>query len=323
METDSPEAGQVGPVNVEAGFGPLPAGGELVGRRLQAIEGERHQEHRVLEPDAVLVLVGEEVAEHRPAGGLVGVHSDEAGEGGAGGDAVLGEHALDLPVGRPVALVLDLLPHRQLARAVGGDGEGLEGGQVDRIGAVGVEQLGRGVAEAEALLDDALGDAEAGCDVGDGGAGERERAEGLHLVGRVHCDLEHVLGERELGVAHAVLDDAAGHGEVGSDAALPGEVVQRCEPAGAGDDGEVLAAVLAGTDGAGHEVLEQAVGGDGCLELGEGGLAGLGPADVGGRALQPVERDRSDDGVVHETVSGNAWMGEDRTRSASTGPRPN
>ena len=187
------------------------------------------------------------------------------------------------------------------------------------------------MAEAQALLDDALGDAETCGDVGDGGAGERQGAEGLDLVCGVHCDVEHVLRKRDLAVGNAVLDDAAGHGEVGGDAALAGEVVERREPAGAGDDGEALArslprtrsGVLAGTDGAGHEVLEQAVGGNGRLELGEGGLAGLGPADVGRRALQPIEGDGSDDGVVHETVSRDAWMGEDRTRSASTGPRRN
>ena len=300
--THAPEAGEVGPLDVETGLGPLPAGRELVRRDLEPVHGELHQQRRVLQPDAVLVLVGEEVAEHGTACRLVGVHADVAGERGAGGDAVIGEHALDLPAGGPVALVLDLLPHRHLARGVGGDGEGLEGLEVDGVLPVGVQQLRRGVAEAEALLDDALGDAEAGGDVGDGGAGERERAEGLDLVGRVHGDPDRVLGERELGVAHAVLDDAAGHREVGSDGALAGEVVQRGEPAGAGDDGEVFAVVLTGTDGAGHEVLEQAVGGDGCLELGECGLAGLGPADVGGRALQPVERDGSDDGFGHRLL---------------------
>ncbi len=46
------------------------------------------------------------------------------------------------------------------------------------------------MAEAEALLDDVLGNAETGGDVGNGGAGERERAEGLHLVGRMHCGLD-------------------------------------------------------------------------------------------------------------------------------------
>ena len=316
--THAPEAGEVGPLDVEAGLGPLPAGRELVRRHLEPVHGELHQQRRVLQPDAVLVLVGEEVAENGTAGGLVSVDADVAGERGTGGNAVIGQHALDLPAGGPVALVLDLLPHGHLARGVGGHGEGFQGLQVDGVLAVGVEQLGRGVAEAKALLDDALGDAEAGGDVGDGGAGERERAEGLDLVGRVHGDPDRVLGERELGVAHAVLDDAAGHREVGSDGALAGEVVERGEAAGAGDDGEVFAVVLAGTDGAGHEVLKQAVGGDGCLELGECGLAGLGPADVGGRTLQPVERDGSDDGFGHRLLR--RWAA--RGRHVDGGGRP-
>ena len=197
------------------------------------------------------------------------------------------------------ALVAHLLPHRHLTRLVCGHGEGVEGLDVDRIGAVGVEDLGGGVAEAQALLDDALGDAEAGGNVGDGGTFTGQRAEGLNLVGGVHGHADHVLRERELAVGGAVDDDSAGDGMVGFEHALAGEVAERVEPAAAGDDGVVLAAVLAGSDGACHEVLEQPVGGDGGFELGEGGLAGLGPADVGGRALQPVERDGSDDGIVH------------------------
>ena len=182
--THAPETGEIGPLDVEAGLGPLPSRRELVRRHLEPVHGELHQQRRVLQPDAVVVLVGEEVAENGTACRLVGLHPDVAGERGAGRDAVLGEHALDLPAGGPVALVLDLLPHGHLARGVGGDGEGLEGFQVDRVFPVGVEQLGRGVAEAQALLDGALGDAEAGGDVGDGRSGERQRAEGFDLVRR-------------------------------------------------------------------------------------------------------------------------------------------
>ena len=154
------------------------------------------------------------------------------------------------------ALVAHLLPHRHLTRLVCGHGEGLEGIEVDRIGAVGVEDLGRGVAEAQALLDDALGDAEAGGNVGDGGTVTGQRAEGLNLVGGVHGHADHVLRERELAVGGAVDDDSAGDGMVGFEHALAGEVAERVEPAGAGDVGVVLAAVLAGPDGACHEVLE-------------------------------------------------------------------
>ena len=304
----TPEAGEVGPAHLDACLGPLPAGRELVRRRLEPVHSELVEEVRVLEPDAPLVLVGEEVAVHDTAGRLIGVHAHEEGDRGGGGDAVLGEHALDLPAARPVALVAHLLPHRHLTRPVCGDGEGLEGLEVDLAGAIGVEDLGRGVAEAETLLDGPLGNPEAGGDVGDGGAVIGERAEGLHLVGRMHCHAHHVLREGELAVRRTVVDDPAGDGMVGGQHAIAGEGVEGGEPAGAGDDGVVLASLLAGSDGACHEVLEQPVGGDGGLELGEGGLAGLGPADVGGRALQPVERNGSDDGIVH-VVLRKAWMG--------------
>ena len=148
-----------------------------------------------------------------------------------------------------------------------------------------------------------------------------ERAEGLDLVGGMHRHAHHVLGQRQLAVDGAVADDPAGDGMVDGEHAVLGEVVERGEPAGAGDDGVVLAAVLAGSDGACHEVLKQPVGGDGGLEFGEGGLAGLGPADVGGRALQPVERDGSDDGVVHVALR-KAWMGRRPEPSTASGLTP-
>ena len=179
------------------------------------------------------------------------------------------------------------------------DGEGLEGVEVDLVGTVGVEEFGRGVAEAQALLDGTLRHPEAGGDAGDGGAVIGQRPEGLHLVGRVHGDADHVLGEGEFAVGRAVADDAAGHGEVVGKNALAGEVDECGQPPAAGDDGVAFAAVRIGVACADHQVLEQPVRGDGSLELGEGGLAGHGLADVGGRELQPVERDGSDDGIGH------------------------
>ena len=142
------EAGEVRPVHLDARLGPLPAGRELVRRGLQPVRGELAQKVGILEPDAPLVLVGEEVAVDRTAGRLVGIDADEGGDGRCGRDPVLGEHALHLPAGRSVALVLDLLPDGNLARLVDGDGERLQGLEVDLAGAVGVEDLGRGVAEA-------------------------------------------------------------------------------------------------------------------------------------------------------------------------------
>ena len=320
--THAPETGEVGPLDVEPCVGPLPAGRELVRRDLEAVEGELHQQRRVLQPDAVFVLVGEEVSQDGTAGRLVGVQADVAGERGAGGDAVIGEHALDLPAGGPVALVLDLLPHRHLACGVGGHGEGLQGLEIDRVLPVGVQQLGRGVTEAQPLLDDALRDTEAGGDVGDGGAGQRQGAEGLDLVRRVHGDADHVLGQRDLAVGGAIGDDAAGDGMVGLDGTILRELVEGGEAPGAGDDGEALAEVVGGSDVACHEVLQQAMGGDGGLELGEGGLARLGPADVGGRGLEAVEGDGSDDGFGHRLLRrwaafGRHVVGDGRPRAAA------
>ena len=315
------EAGEVRPAHLDACLGPLPVARELVRRGLEPVRGELAKKIGVLEPDAPFVLVGEEVAVDDAAGPLVGFDADEGGDRRRGGHPVLGEHAFDLPGGGSVALLADPFPDRELARAVDGDGEGLQRLKVDGALAVGVEDLRRGVAKAQALLDGALRHAETGGDIGDGGAGIGERAEGLHLVGRVHRHAHHVLGEGELAVDRAVADDPAGDGMVGLENAVPGEVVEGGEAAGAGDDGVVLAAVLAGSDGACHEVLEQPVGGDRGLELGESGLAGLGPADVGGRALQAVERDGSDDGIVHGVLR-NAWIGRRPDPSTATGLTP-
>ena len=72
-----------------------------------------------------------------------------------------GRVVMGVPGRRAVGLAGDLLPDRHLALAVGRDGEGLQHFEVDLVGAVGVQQLRRRVAEAEALLDDALGGPEA------------------------------------------------------------------------------------------------------------------------------------------------------------------
>ena len=92
-----------------------------------------------------------------------------------------------------LAMPGDLLPDRHLALTVGGDCEGLQHLEVDLVGAVGIEQLGRGIAEAEALFDEALREAEARRDGGDGEAGIGQRRERHHLVGRVHGDADDIL----------------------------------------------------------------------------------------------------------------------------------
>ena len=183
LGTDPPVVRGGVPVDVRHRLGPLPSGGELVGGRLEPLHGELDEQRRVLKPDAVLVLVGEEVAQHRAARGLVGVDADEARHRRAGRHPLLGEHALHLPSGRAVALARHALPNRALAVVIGGDRERLQRFEVDVVRAVGVQYLGRGVAEPEPLLDQALGDAEARGDGGDGDAGPGELAERDHLVG--------------------------------------------------------------------------------------------------------------------------------------------
>ena len=84
-----------------------------------------------LQPDPVLVLVGEEVAQHRAFRGLVIGDADEARHGRAGRNPLLGQHTLHLPGRGPVALPHDLLPHGALAVVVGGDRERLQRLQVD------------------------------------------------------------------------------------------------------------------------------------------------------------------------------------------------
>ena len=282
LGVDAAVTGGRAPVDVRHGLGPLPAGRELVGGRRQLRDGKLVQERRVLQPDAVLVLVGEEVAQHRAARGLVGVDADIARHCRAGRHPLLGEHALHLPGGGTVALGRDLLPDRPLAVVVGGDRECLERLEVDVLGAVGVQQLGRRVAEPEPLLDDALADAETRGDGGDGDACVGERRERDHLVGRVHGDADDVLRERELARV-GVRGDLAGHRMIGIERAVLGERLQRREAAAAGDDGEALGTVIVRVVGAGDEVLQQPVGLDGGQELGLGVAVGWGLAHVLGR----------------------------------------
>ena len=156
------------------------------------------------------MLRGEEVAIDGATGGFVGVHADEFRGGCIGGDAVLGEQALDLPGGGAIALIADLLPGGDLTCVIGGDGEGLQGLEVDVVRAVGVDQLGRGVAEAQALLDGAFGDTEAGGDLGDTRAALREDGEGLYLVRGVHGDADDVLGEGDLRGGRVGVEDETG-----------------------------------------------------------------------------------------------------------------
>ena len=190
---DAAVAGRRIPVDLDHGHRPLPAGRKLVLEGAQLLDGEVVQERRVVEPDGAVVLPGEEVAQHLAAAGLVGLDTDEPCDGGGARNPFLGQQPLHLPGGGPVSLPRDLFPGRHLAGMVGGDGEGLQHFQVDLARAVGVEQVRRHVAEAEALFDQPLGGAEARRDHGDGEAGIGQLRERDHLVCRMHGDTDDVL----------------------------------------------------------------------------------------------------------------------------------
>ena len=297
---DAPEPGDGVPVHVEPRLGPLPLGPHLRGGGLELPCCELVQQCGIVEPDAVVVLVGEQVARYRAARRFIDFDADKAGDGRPRRNPVFGQHAFDLPCAGPVALLLHLLPDRDLAVPVGGDGEGGQDLQVDPALAVGFQQYGRGVAEAQTLLDQFFGNTEAHRDVGHGGAAPGEAGERLDLICRMHGGADHVLGQRQLALRRGIVaDHAAGHGVIGRQHALAGQVDERGQAAAAGDYGVTAGAVGAGFDGAGDEVFQQPMGGDRGLELGERGLAGRCLADVGRRQLQLVERDRLDDGFRH------------------------
>ena len=195
---DAPEPGDGVPVHLDPRLGPLPLGAEIVSGGLKLGRGELVQQFGIVQPDAVVVLIGEQVARCSTTRRFIGFDTDEAGDGRPRRYPVLGQHAFDLPGAGPIALFLHLLPDRDLALQVGGDGEGGQNLQVDVALAVGIQQDRRGVAEAQALFDQPLGDAEAGGDIRHSGATIGKAGERLDLIGGVHGRADHVLDERQL-----------------------------------------------------------------------------------------------------------------------------
>ena len=156
LRMDAPVARGGAPVGLQPGLGPFPARGELVGDVLELGHGQIVEQRRILEPQPVLVLVREQIPHHRAAGGLVGFDAHEPRQRRGTRHPFLREQALDLPGGGAVVLRGELLPYGELALPVGGGRERLERFQADGLVAVGVEQFGRGVAQTQPLLDDAL-----------------------------------------------------------------------------------------------------------------------------------------------------------------------
>ena len=81
---------------------------------------------------------------------------------------------------------------------------------------------------------------------------------------------------------------------VGIDRAVLGQRLHGCEAAPAGDHGIGTGSGGIVAFGAGDEVFQKAVGGDGGLDLGLGDRIGRGLADVLGREREPGERDLPD-----------------------------
>ena len=268
--THPPEARGGAPVHVKPCLGPFPARLQFPRHVLEAVHGELVQEIGIVEPDPPLVFLGEQVAVDPAARRLVSLKADETRDGGGGRNPVLGQQALDLPGARPVALLAHRLPDRVLARLIRGDGEGHQRFQIDLARAVGLEQHRCGVAEPQPLLHGAFRDPEAGRDGGRRAARIGQAAERLDLIGRVHGGADTVLGQRNFFGRHDASDHAAGHGVVLVQRALGGQRLHRGKPPSAGDHRVAPGAIRAGFHSAGNQVLEQPVGGDRGLELGEG-----------------------------------------------------
>lgn len=87
---------------------PLPAlGRHFIGDRLQLLRDQAVEKRHVFEPAAI--VLGEEVAQHRAAGLLIGVHADEAHALVVGWNGGLGQELADLP-GLDIVGALDSLP---------------------------------------------------------------------------------------------------------------------------------------------------------------------------------------------------------------------
>ena len=121
------------------------------------------------------------------------------------------------------------------------------------------------------------------------------------LRSRMHGGADTVLGQRNFFGRHDTVDHAAGHGVILVQRALGGQRLHRSQPSAAGDHRVARGAVRAGSYGTGNQVLEQTVGGDRGLELGEGRSVGRRLAHIAGREFELGQRDVADIafGVVH------------------------
>ena len=267
FRADAREPRGVAPLDLDPGLGPGPFRTQFLGGGLEPIESQLAQQGRIVEPDAPLVLLGEEVPGERAAGGLVGCGADELRDRRGRGYAALGHEPADLPHARAVVLGLEFLPHGELQLRIGCDAKRLKALQAHLPRPVGLQQFRRGVAEPQPLFDRALGNAEPRGDFRDGAAVGCDARKRLDLIGRVHGRAHGVFHERQLGGVVSVGDDVAGNGMIGRDSALVGQRLERRQAPPAGDD--LVAGLVFGIGGVGtdQEIFQQPVGGDGRLEL--------------------------------------------------------
>jgi hypothetical protein len=271
------------------------------GFRFELLDREPARERGVVQ-ETVLVAA-EEIARDMAAGSFIGLGADEEAEVGIERHRGLGEQPLH-GVGLDVGMVLQLAPHRELGGVIGAEGEGGHGIEADAAGAVGVEQFGRQLAEAQALPDVAFGGAEAGRNGVDRGAGIDQRRHGNEFVGRVHRRPDRVLGERGLDRVFGLFDLARDPG-VGGDDALGRELLQDSEAAAAGID--FVDASRPDPRRMNDEVLENAVGADAGFEGGILGRRGRGLAHIGRGEGELAESDVLD--VAAGGHGGDSWDG--------------
>ena len=174
---------------------------------------------------------------------------------------------------------------------IGAEREGSDGIEADIAGAVGVEQFGGELAEAQALLDVSFGSAEALCDLIDRGAAVDQLGHGDKFVGGVHRGADRVFDKRAFERVAGAFDLARDR-MIGIDRAFGGELLQDLEPPSAGID--FVEAFVVGRHRMDDQVLFDAMGADAGFERRILGRRGRGFADIARGENELAEGDVAD-----------------------------
>ena len=300
---------------IEHGFGPGPLRAQFFGLGFELLDREAVHQRRIVE-EAVLVA-GEEIARDLAAGGLIGLGADELAEIGIQRHRARGQQALHR-VGLDVRIGLELVPHGELRRMVGAEGEGSHHIEADVAVAVGVEQFRREFAEPQALPDVPFRGAEALRDRIDCGAAVDQFGHGDKLVGRVHRGAYRVFDKRTLERLAGAFD-LAGDRIIGLDRAFGGELLQDLEPPAAGID--LVDAFIVDGRWMDDQVLFDAVGADAGFEGGILGRRRRCLADIGRGQNEQAEGDVAD--FAASGHGGDSLTGGRETSLALENPSPN